>query len=378
MTGWHQAGDGSGAGLGPRAPGRVLSTLGLVLTLVAGGGARAAGEPAAVMVVAAAEDPPGSPAEVLQHAVAASLSPYGVEVQLQRDGRGPLDELAAEMAGRDEVIAALWLERDDPRLCLRVPALWVGARERPLPRSGDGWAADCHAISAIVLSELEPLLAGRLDDPPQPAPGGERTAASADEEVPEITPSEAEVPVSPAGPEVALVVGAGYLPVVIDRGAPYRSGLGLALGVLLGRHLELGAGVDLIQPADVTATLGGGWLARTTVRGVATGWLPLGPAELGLALGAVVERAQVRRLDYDPLDAGALEPRVHGAFTAALRVRVRVLPWLAPFAEGGADLYGTRLSVVDAGSELIGRAPVQPRLAVGIAGVIPLRRGRDR
>ena len=341
------------------------------------------------------------PWEELREAIEAHLSPHAVSVRLvSLDGRDP-GAAARSQLDDPQVVAAMWLDRDEERLLLLVPVLGAEETPRAVPDGGEGWPARCEVLASILLSELEPLLAGMLGPPPVDALDPVRSETET-EPMCRTTESETETETEPmcrtteseteardgfvdlerepdpelevdTPPPVRPGLGLAYLPVLLSPGTPYRSGIALTGVAWLGRHVEIDVGVDIVQPCPLGLESGGGELARWTLRIAAAGIAPAGRLDLGFAVGSVVEFARVRDLGYAPLDPGALDRRTHGGLLLATRIRVRPVPWFALYAELGADMFFQATVVSAAGTELLRRTPVQPRIAVGVMGLLARR-----
>ena len=324
------------------------------------------------------------PWEELRRAIESHLSPHAVDVRLvPLDGREP-DVVAREQLVDPAVVAVTWLDQDEQRMLLLVPALGTNETPRAVPGGREGWAARCEVLASILLSELEPLLVGMLGPPPVDAL---EPVVSETEPTCRTTESEAEArdgfvdlerepdpgPEVDAPPLVRPGLGVAYLPVLLSPSTPYRSGIALTGVAWLGRHVEIDVGVDIVQPCPLGLESGRGELARWTLRIAAAGITPAGRLDLGFAVGSVVEFVRVRDLGYAPLDPGALGRRIHGGLLLATRIRVRPVPWIALYAELGADLFFQATVVSGDGAELLRRTPVQPRIALGVMGLLARR-----
>ncbi len=349
---------------------RILTPLLCVLSLAVVTAARA-GAPRSLALLAEAPGRVERPWEDLRRAIEAHLSPHGVEVRIvPLEDREP-GATAADLSRDPGVVAVVWLDAGDERLWLTVPALGERQDGRDAPDGGEGWTARCEVLASIVLSGLEPLLAGAIFAPPAGPDEADVTEPVADEPVADL---EAESgPAAGDAPRVRVGLGVAYLPVWMSAGSPYRSGLAVTALGWFGRHLEVDVGLDLVQPTPLGLESGRGDLGRQMLRAAVVGVVPAGRLDLGFGAGPVIEFVRVRDLGYQPLDPGATDRRMHGGILLLARIRVRPVPWLALYADLGADLYGFETAVVDGDQELLRRAPVQPRIALGVMGLLARR-----
>jgi hypothetical protein len=240
-----------------------------------------------------------------------------------------------------------------------------------------------------VLSELEPVLSGHAETETETerrlGQGGSETTDGPNTTTPEetgtgpntTTPNETgtgaeTVPVE-RGTTVSWWLGVSYLPVILSADGPYLHGLGTHLALRFGPVLQLDLGADLVQPAAFETPDGHGELARWPLRAGLSAWWAFDTIEYGLGLGAVVEIWNVRRLDYEPADAGAMATRTNAGLTAVVRTRIKPLPWLAPLLDLGLDAYPTRVAVGVDSTELLHRPRIMLRLAIGVTAGGPKR-----
>jgi len=291
----------------------------------------------------------------LRTALEAHLRIYDVVVLLE-GATHPGADIAA-VAARYRATAVVWLEDGDQRFGVLAPGLSSHPSLRHIPDTGEGWAARCEVMAAVLLSELSPLLAG-----PQPGPLRPTGDALADPPVGEVDGGQ-----SRTKPAVNGSASMAYAPTILAAEGPVLHGLALGLGLRFGRHLEFGLGFDAAQPARLDALGDDAALARWPVRLVVRGLLSAGSVEIGVGAGAVVEPWQVRGQDVQPAIAQIASVHVDAALALALRLRVVALPWLTPFADFGVDAFPGPNRYRLGGDVVLERAAVQPRLVVGVA-----------
>jgi len=296
----------------------------------------------------------------LQLYIEAALSPFPVRVEYAPVPNSPGD--AEEIAAQTDVLAVVWTAVDHGELTFLVPALGAGAISRPV--SAASATARFEIMSAILLSELMPVLVDVFGQPPPISP-----PVVAEPEIVEAPDIVEEPPTQPRLAVRFLISGA-YLavPLLPDHG--YLSGLGLGLGVGLGPHLHITAGLDLLQPAEIALPGSPAEIQRWPIRLCAALVLPAGPLDLGPTFSGLAEIWRVNKLDYEPVDPEALEAKRNLGIAIAFRSRVRFAPWFAVYAEAGVDLFFAVDQVVYEDQVLLRRGQVQPRIAVGVMGEI--------
>ncbi len=290
--------------------------------------------------------------------IEAALSPFPVDVAIERSDEAGL-EAAASAARVPDVLAVVWLDRD--QVGFLVPALGEEAVSRQVS-AGRG-AARFETTAAILLSELMPVLVDVFGTPPTRSPSGPvATAESLD------TPArpEAEAPAADPEPGVRFLASVAYLasPLMPDHG--YLHGVCFGIGASAGRHLHVMARFDLDQPAHIGAPGSGATFARGMVRLGVYLAIPIEGGDLGPAVSVVGEIWRVGRLDYVPADPEAERAHASPGVSASMRVRLRVLDWLVPFAEMGVDAFFAVDRVTYGDEVLLRRGQVQPHLAVGV------------
>ncbi len=310
--------------------------------------------------------------EVLRVAMEAHLSSHLLVVRfVPHEGDDP-EMCAQELARDEEPLTVAWLVEDGDRLGILTPGLSAEAHARAIPDDGEGWAARCEMMAAMAASELASLMRSRSW-----AARGDTEAPQSDRSEDEaLAPSrdglgdDAVASRPPTRVPVHVLISMNYLPVKLSADGPAQHGLGLGAAIRLGPHLELGAGLDLIQHVPLEHPDGPASLGRYPVRLAGVGLLPVGPLDLGLVLGLTLEVSKLGVLPVEPRDQDADRVHTSVGFSPALRVRVAPLPPLAVYADLGGDFffgsntyrYGTQI--------LFERSPSVLRLIVGVSGVI--------
>jgi hypothetical protein len=319
---------------------------GLLLALALGIPSGAVAAPSVVLLPAELSD---DQLDELRGALQAHLSAWQVEVTL---------------AEAESPVAELWLTADG-HFGILTPALSDEPILRAVPDTGEGWAARCEVMGTVARSVLEPVLAGTL-------PEAIETLDETDDDgdAPAVAPREdgGIQTRSPARrPHGAhLAVTAGYAPTILSGQGPYLHGATVGLGVGIGRHLEFGAEFALVETADLNVPTSDVALGRWPVRVHAAGIVGSDRLDLALKLGAVIEIWRIRDLDYETVAADLGELQTDAGFTVAARARLKPLPWLAPYAEIGVDLYPSTNRYLYLGNTQLRRSAAQPRVVVGL------------
>jgi hypothetical protein len=334
------------------------------------------------VVVLAPDD--GGDHEQLRHAIESHLSSYPVIVLLVQDGTSPEEGGAREAEARDllvssQALSVTWV--DGEQLSILTPALHDRVTTRRVPDAGEGWAARCDAMAAVVLSELTTVFDEGLDAAVAEGQSGDGGSIEPPEDFrlrtpgPETGPGSGRAPPDVVPPPsrlgLALVLSAGYIPVRLSAAAPWVHGGSFGAGLAAGRHLEVDLGLDLTGGVPLGIPGNDGVLVRWPFRLGAMAVLPLGIVVLSGGVGAVIEVWQVRQLGYTPADDTATATRRDVGLTPLFRLRVFVLPYLAPYLEAGADLFFSSNRFVSHGSTVLERAAVVGRLAFGVSLLIP-------
>jgi len=166
---------------------------------------------------------------------------------------------------------------------------------------------------------------------------------------------------------VLVFVLAGYGPSVLTASGPYLHGLDLALGAIIGTHLQVTVGAAIVQAAELSTPAGTAAYNRTPLRLSVHVPFDAGPVELGPVATVQVESWRVSELTFEPADADALRTHRDVGVGGALRLRLDTSVSVAPFIEAGVDVFFAENTVEYGGELLLRRSKALPRLCVGVA-----------
>ncbi len=323
-------------------------------------------EPIHVMVIGDdAQDEQRDQATIqLWTAIKAHLSVYPTRVTLIRDDGDPRAAVHASIEQGAQVV--VWLT-DDDRLALFVPAQDGDPRYRPIPASDEGWASRCDLIATMVLSEIDPLLTGKVRlEQPVTQPVDQPVVQPVVQPVPPPAADEpADVMATQTSSIPSLWIGVSYLPVVMSTDGPYVSGLGLHAALIINRTVQIDLSADIVQPASFELAEGTGSLNRLPIRAGATLRYPLGGVDIGLAAAVIAEVWRVQAVGDQPVDPNTTDRSVAGGAMVAAHVHFKPTPWLSPFVVVGVDLYSMRIGIGVGEQELLHRPKAMLRAAVG-------------
>jgi hypothetical protein len=322
---------------------------------------------------------PASEAEALGElasALEAQLSDLDIDVGLRLVERVPA-ETAAQFAlvrdvGQAEgLLSAVWVQRTAGELIVFVAD---GRSEKltahALPRSGGSWRTDCDAVATSVRSLLLPWLgqdSGPVPAPPPPEPGPAPAATGG--APPGSEP--ASPPPSAAGIPVDLSVAVGFTAWGIDPARHWMHGVALSLGAVIGRFLEVGAGLTVLPALDMGIPGRDVRLTRWPLELGATGLLPLagGRLELGLRLGLLLDLTAVTGLEPgaapDETDAARL------SFSPSGLLGFRLVPGLWAWVAAGAVLSSRDREYLWDDEPVLRSRAVQPRFGLGLGFRLP-------
>jgi len=346
---------------------------------------------------------PGSAGEAgdrLARVVEAHLSGLEVDLGVVEIEELPADreqqfEVARDHAEKYDAALVFWLTPDASGFHVLVPG--SGSEPESLGVSADepGSAMWCDVLAAMVHSMVAPFLPEPPlentdepeEEPPTESASAEATAGSStsiDEEPEPEPPPESSEASGEGGPppppedrtRVALLAAAGYTPGLPDANGPVRHGARLGLGVGIGRYVELGLGVDLLDRLpleaadDQTAEL-----FQIPIRLDVSAMAVLSGFQLGGGIGAVLEIRRVRDLTYDTSDAETGDPHAYFGLSAAAAARYWLVEWTALWVEIGADFF-FKASSYELEYETRARfGPVRPRGVVGLSFAFDLAGG---
>ncbi|MFO8072326.1 MAG: hypothetical protein R6V85_10675 [Polyangia bacterium] len=304
----------------------------------------------------------------LTGALRAHLSGYEVEVEilsvdLMPKGRADQIELARSAAPSGSGTGVLWMDARDGSLVVlprpRDPAGLVLLR--PLP-AGD---AAHDAAASIARSVLAERLAPRAEEPLD-SDDRLRAMEIRDSERPPLEGDD-EGPERWSPPLFTMEVRGGYgFSIPGDSGQP-QHGARLAVGALLWRHLQIEVGVDALQPVGARLPDTGDRIElwRVPLRLGVAGLLGFSRVELGARVGLAIDFTRIegvdqRRIEGDP-------DRVVPGLTAVGFLRVRIVRFLAIWAEGGVDIYRSTYDYTRAGTTVLTYEAVQPLASAGLS-----------
>jgi len=352
---------------------RLIVAAVLALSTLPGAAGALAVERATLVIMSSDAD--ASAMEELRSTVEAYLSDLDVGVRLLVEPRLPrtlADQLGAARAASvaEGSVPVVWVEEGTKELLIFVSDR--GSQRvmvQALPHGAEGWEADCDAIAVIVRSVLKPWLDG--EQPP-------------DEAAP-ASPPEAEAATSVAAPEggagdgerrreggvARAVVAAGYSPALLDGDRAWVHGAALAVGVLVGRHIEIDLALHALQTFDMGVRGADLRLARWPVALSATGLIPIGRFEAGVRAGLLIDTTAVRGIPGEtaPDDTTIIQP----GLAASLFARLRLSDWLAAWVDGGVDVIRGARDYLWDDRPVLSYARVQPRFALGLAVLLPAR-----
>jgi hypothetical protein len=315
--------------------------------------------------------------EELRSTVEAYLSDLDVGVRLRVVPRLPSKvagqlEAARWLSVEEDSVSVVWVEEGTKELLIFVSDRGSQrAMVQSLPQGSEGWGADCDAIAVIVRSVLGPWLEG--DPPPREAPPVAPPPVAAGKGAsgagPVVVEGDAEA--RPRDGLTRAVAAAGYSPALIDGDRAWVHGAALALGALIGRHLEIDLSLHAFQSIDMEAGGADLRLVRWPVVLSATGLIPIGRFEAGVRAGLIVDVTAVRGIPRGtaPDETTVVQPGLAASFFA----RVRLNGWLAAWADGGVDLIRGGRDYLWDGRPVLSYARVQPRFALGLAVLLPGR-----
>ena len=333
----------------------------------------------------------------LWRAVQAHLSALPVAVRLMTVDEPLDDTLALDLARDTNALLVAWLSPDRTRIHHLVPASGEQGQSRDLGAAGELWLDRCQVVAAMLhaeLGDLEVLQQAILDpaDADAAQGEGESTADAEDGANPpgaeaETTPSPSaegtgsapatvEDGGSPAPTRIHLLVSAGYTLFRPSPSAGFLHGVGLGLGLRVGRHVGVHAGADLGQATPMTLAGGDARIARWPIRLSATGEVSLARLDLTGRAGVLLDVTRVEDLDFSPADAAALDTRLDLGLALGFEARVRILPWLAPFAAIGLDVYPGSRTYELSSQAVAKRGVAVPRLALGATWILGGSTGR--
>ena len=187
-------------------------------------------------------------------------------------------------------------------------------------------------------------------------------------------PSFAEPPPPPVLPEpdLQVVVSAAYAPIISSRDLPPSAALDVGFGFIFGRHFELAFKTDIVQPIDLDVPDFDVFWLRWPMRLELGVVVPVGKVEIGGTAGPVVDIWTIDGLAYPAADERATGDQVDLSVCLAARVRVRIAGFFAIFADAGVDIFLSRTSFELGGNPLAEHLPAQPRIVLGVAGVVRL------
>lgn len=329
----------------------------LLIAAQSGTATAAAGdEPrATVVLIHTANEPAHEPLWQLQLAVEAHLSSLPVAVTTALHDDGEINFVTArEILERQGALSVAWLAADRGSFYTFTPSLGDRAHPHELPAAGEAWATRCEVIASAWLPELEPLFGEAVEEVP-PA------------ETPASIPEPAETPQRKLPPFLASVA---YLPMPVAGPTIYRSGVGVTAGLRIGTRLELTGEFNLMLPIPLGVPGSDARLARWPLRVNAALLWPVGRFELGGVAAVVLDLWQVRELGYTTGDPAATRLHADAGLSLAGRFRIRALPWLAPYADVGADLFFGADPFTLGEEVLFERGALQLRLVVGVVVVL--------
>ena len=328
-------------------PTRALALVAALVLYTAGATESLASEVSLLIPVAPTS---GSKYVLLENTVRAHLGTLPVQVVMREVEHLP-DGSSPWQAGRDdsEVLLVAWLSIDESTLLTVVPSHDTAPRSRPLQQGDVTWFSRCDTVAAILRSEIEPLLA--TADFATPTPD-----AVADGVPPSSEPARSE-----------LALSLGYAPSVLSTGGPVLHGLSVEVGALFVDHLAISVAVGICEGASMAPLDDRTHLNRWPLRIGVGAQMAAGPVDLRADLAVVLDIWRIAELGYTPEDASALDAQVDAAFSPAFTVRIRLLPWLAPYLIAGADLYPRSREFLLNDEVLLSRGRVVPRLGAGVA-----------
>lgn len=379
---------------------RRLSVAVCVLALAAAAPAsraQAQAPPPHTVYVLAPSDPAASSAHLeLWTAIQVHLTAMPVVVRLMTVAETIDAELAQRIAGETGALSVVWLGDEGGSFELLTPSLAPTSRPRSLAGAGSAWMDRCQAMAMVVHAELAPLFeppipsgptsvgeapsgedgADVTGDPGVEEPGVEEPGVEGEDAAPAPGDDEASGTAEAAGdvggrerPTGLLLVTAGYTLFSTSSAAPPLHGLGLGLGIRIGAHMGVRAEVDVGQAAPLTGPAGEGRLTRWPLRVSLTGETAIGRLDVAGRAGLLIDLSRIRDLGFTPSDPDVLLTQLDLGFALGVELRIRLLPWLAPFVSGGVDLYADRRSYLLYGEEVARRDTAVPRLVLGVAWI---------
>ena len=353
----------------------LAKTIALAIGLTLAASAARASTPRVVYVLAPGDLEQAAAYEELRQTLGAHLTGLEVGVRLLTVD-GVIDgALATQIVAETSGLAVAWITPDDFHLL--TPALGAEPRTRSLAGAGGEWIERCQAIAAITHAELEPV----FEVPPAPSP--------LEEGVVEVAPVVAEPVVEdgiPADPEPAttddatvthpatqrswaVLASVGYTLARPGVTAAPLHGVGLGLGARFGRHVGVRLGLDLSQTLPIVDAGEQARIARWPLRLSVSGEAAVRRLDVVGRAGLVVDLSRVRELGFEPADPAVVGVRADLGLTLAAELRLRVLPWLAPFIAGGLDVHTAALAYELGGEDVARRGAVVPRLMAGVAWI---------
>ena len=290
----------------------------------------------------------GSKYTLLENTVQAHLGTLPVQVVMRKVEHLPDDSSPWQASEDSDVLLVAWFSDDERTLLTLVPSDDETPRSRSLQGGDVTWLSRCDTVAVMLRSEIEPLLAAAAV-----------TTTTAEEPAPEAAP------VSRAA-RTELSASLGYAPAVLSTDGPYLHGLSIEMGALFVEHLAISVAVGVSQSAPFASLGERTHLDRWPLRIGIGAQVAVGPVDLRADVAVVLDIWRISNLGYLPEDTSALDDRVDAAFSPAFTMRIRLLPWLAPYLVAGIDLYPrNRVFLLD-DEVLLSRGRAVPRLGAGV------------